>query len=203
MSESRQQEEKPSATSDAQAEYKLPFEFREDRLFELYMEQRKGYVQGARDAYQRFDQTIIALSGGSIVLSMNFMKDLGFRRESLCYLFWSWTCFLIASLCAFVSLLTSGEGDRERLAQLESLTNAGIADEGRANRLGLITVVLNYSALAFCIIGLLLIITFATYNLFAKGGQPWSNEHRPPPAAQPQRVLTSPQSRAAPPAKNR
>jgi hypothetical protein len=114
--------------------------FDEPRKFELYMEQRKGYTQGARDAYQRFDQTIVALSGGSIVLSITFMKDIGHIPQSLSWLFASWGFFLVASLCALISLLTSGEADRERRAQLDCLVETGDCDESKAERLGRITI---------------------------------------------------------------
>lgn len=174
------------------SEHAPPFEFTEDRAFELYMEQRKAYIQGARDAYQRFDQTIVALSGGALVLSISFMKDLGFLPQSLPCLFASWACFVIATLCAFVSLLTSGEGDRERANQLELLVMTGRSNEARADRLSRMTVRLNYSALVFCISGVLLIIAFGTYNLISKGDQQWLKEHRP--------SVTVPPRTAPPPA---
>jgi hypothetical protein len=178
------------------AERTPPFEFTDDRAFELYIEQRKAYIQGARDAYQRFDQTIVALSGGSIILSVSFMKDLGFLPPSLPCLFASWGCFVIATLCAFISLLTSGEGDRERVNQLELLVNTGISDETRADRLGRVTARLNYSGLVFCIAGVLLIIAFGTYNLIAKGEQQWPKEHRPSTVPPPRPAPASTQAPA-------
>jgi hypothetical protein len=154
-------------------ELTTPFESTEDRRFALYMHERENYTKGARDAYQRFDQTIVGLSAGSIVLSINFMKDIGHAPESLPWLFGSWACFLVASFCAFISLLTSGEADRERRTQLDCLVETGDCNEEKANRLGQITSRLNYSALSFCIVGVILIIAFASYNLLYAGGNQW------------------------------
>ena len=146
-----------------------PFEFTDERRFELYMEERKGYATGARDAYQRFDQTIVGLSAGAIVVSISFMKDFGRTPGSLPWLFASWAFFLIASLCAFLSLLTSGEADRERKKQLDCLAESGECDESKADSLGFKTVWLNYIALTMCILGVALIIVFATLTLLNTG----------------------------------
>lgn len=153
-----------------------PFQSTEERRFELYMHERENYTKGARDAYQRFDQTIVALSGGSIVLSITFMKDIGHIPSSLPWLFAAWGSFLVASLCAFISLLTSAETDRERRKQLDCTAWEGQCDETKAERFGRITTGLNYAALTTCILGVILIIVFATYNLMCEGGERWPKE---------------------------
>ncbi|HWW61784.1 MAG TPA: hypothetical protein VN181_10490, partial [Thermoanaerobaculia bacterium] len=162
-----------------------PFEFTEERKFELYIQQRKGYSEGARDAYQRFDQTIVALSGGSIVLSLTFLKDIGHTPESLPWLFCAWASFLTASLSAFISLLTSGEADRERISQLDCQVEKGTCDESRAERLGRATTRLNYVALSLCLLGVILMIVFATYNLPLGGGQQWPKAEKTTPESPP------------------
>jgi hypothetical protein len=162
------------------------------------MQQRQGYAAGARDAYQRFDQTIIALSAGSIVLSISFMKDIGHLPDSLPWLFGSWTCFLIASLSAFLSLLTSGEADRERIKQIDCLVGTGTCDEAVAERLGRTTSRLNYTALSFCIIGVILIIVFATYNLLNVGGVQCPKSEAKSDVQKVQPPLTSPKAPAKP-----
>lgn len=159
-----------------EAQYALPFEFTPERRFDIYMQQRKGYSDGARDAYQRFDQTIVALSGGAIVLSITFLKEIGHTPESLPWLFGSWACFLVASLSAFLSLLTSGEADRERIAQIDCLVESGDCNESKADRLGSVTSKLNYIALALCILGVTLIIMFAKTNL--AGGESWPSKSK-------------------------
>ena len=53
----------PAAAIDAAQSIELvpPFEFSDDRKFQLYLEQRKAHMTGAREAYKAFDQTIVAL----------------------------------------------------------------------------------------------------------------------------------------------
>lgn len=149
------------------------FEFTDDRKFQLYMQQRKGYQDGARDAYQRFDQTVVALSGGTIVLSITFLKDIGHVAWSIPWLVGSWAAFLGASYCAFVSLRTSGESDRERMTQLDCQVESGVCDESRAERLGAETERLNKWALRLCIAGVVVIMAFALQNFVVMGGGLW------------------------------
>lgn len=163
-------------------------EFTPDRKFELYLQQRKDYSDGARDAYQRFDQTIVALSGGSIVLSITFLKDIGHTPESLPWLFRSWSCFLFASLCAFISLLTSGEFHRKQMQELDCLMTTGQCKEPRV--LSWITARLNFVALFFCILGVGLLIVFSRLNL-AEGSTTWQKAANQAPAANPAPVTAS------------
>jgi hypothetical protein len=154
------------------------FEFTDDRKFELYMQQRKGYQDGARDAYQRFDQTVVALSGGTIVLSITFLKDIGHVPWSIPWLIASWAAFLVASYSAFVSLRTSGESDRERLKQLDCSVENGVCDETEAKRLSAKTVKLNERSLRFCIAGVILILIFALQNFVVMGGGLWQKAEK-------------------------
>jgi hypothetical protein len=61
--------------------------------------------------------------------SITFMKDIGHIPASLPWLFAASGSFLVASLCAFISLLTSGETDRERRKQLDCSVWEGECDE--------------------------------------------------------------------------
>jgi hypothetical protein len=170
-----------SQLSSAAPRESAAIEFTDDRRFQLYLQQRKGFGAGARDAYQRFDQTIAALSGGSIVVSITFFKDIGHSPESLPWLFGSWICFLVASLCAFISILTSGEAHLNEIQQLDCLVLSGTCDESKAESLRKTTRRLNYFALTFCIVGVVLIIVFATQNLLHMGGDPWTDAKRTTP----------------------
>jgi len=155
-----------------------PFEFTEDRRFELYMQQRQVHKDGAREAYQRFDQTIVALSGGSIVLSITFLKDIGHVPDSLPWLMWSWGFFLLASLSAFLSLLTSAETDRESVTQLDCQVETGACDNTKCERWSTATKTLNVSALVCCIVGVGFMIKFATTNILAVGETAWQSREK-------------------------
>jgi len=158
----------PAASAEPKASpsgERLLFEFNDERRFQLYIERRKSYSDGARNAYQRFDQTIVGLSAGSIVLSISFLKDVGHSPESIPWLFASWAFFLLASLAAFISILTSAASDREQIVQLDCLATTSKCDETRARRLGKVTGYLNDVALGLCSFGVVSMIVFVTANV--------------------------------------
>ena len=110
-----------------------------DQRFLLYMQERKSVAEGAQASYDRFDQTIVGLSGGSIVLSITFLKDIARGAEYLPALFLAWGLFLLASLCAFISLLTSGKQAHAKIEELDCLIQTGDCDETKATKLSQIT----------------------------------------------------------------
>jgi hypothetical protein len=171
----------------------LLFEFTEERRFQLYAERRKGYSEAARDAYTRFHQTLIGLSAGGVILSITFAKEIGRAPESIPWLVWGWFGILAGGAATFAALITSGEADRERIRQIDCLATTSKCDETRANRLGTITVVLNWIATFLCLLGIALLVKFATINISKPGGDHWRQE-KAVPANQ-----AAPSSTAAPP----
>src|SRR4051794_30716602 len=101
----------PNAPSSPVLEIHPVFEFTGERRFALYMAERENLAKGAREAYQRFEQIIVGVSAGAIVLSISFLKDIGHARDTLAWLLGSWGSFLGASFCALLSLWTSAERD--------------------------------------------------------------------------------------------
>lgn len=152
------------------------FEFDDARKFTLYMAQRENHAKGAREAYQRFDQIIVGVSAGSIVLSITFLKDIGHAPDTLGWLLGSWGCFLVASFCALLSLWTSAEQDRESIAQLDKRVEGTREDRTKCERLGTLTKCLNASAFFLMIAGVILLIVFATMNVLEFGGKDWRSK---------------------------
>ena len=128
------------------------------------MQRRNGYSSGARDSYQRYDQTIATVSAGAIVLSITFLKDIGYTALSIPFLYASWLTFLIAGGASLISLRTSADCDIENLFQLEQLCATGEANSVRAKRLGALTVTLNRVSLTTFVLGILLMMIFAFTN---------------------------------------
>ena len=152
------------STGDAPT-HQLPwFEWTNELKFNWYMQRRSGYSAGARDSYQRYDQTIAGVSAGAIVLSITFLKDVGYAAPSIPFLYLSWLAFLVAGGASLTSLRTSADTDIERLHQLETLCATGRSDETRARRLGRWTVRLNHLSLFAVILGILFMMSFAAVN---------------------------------------
>jgi hypothetical protein len=154
------------------------FEFTDERRFALYMAERENLAKGAREAYQRFEQIIVGVSAGAIVLSISFLKDIGRAPETLGWLLGSWGCFLVASFCALLSLWTSAERDRDAVKQLDCQVETGSCDEAKLRRFTLATVTLNTGAFILMIAGVLLIIIFATKNVLRYGGKDWPKDEK-------------------------
>lgn len=155
--------ETPAAAEPAPEE-KPWFDWSNDLKFQWYMEWRNGYSAGARDSYSRYDQTIAGVSAGAIVLSITFLKDLGYTPTSLKLLYASWIVFLVAGGASLYSLRTSADCDIENLTQLENLRKTGKIKPERAKSLGRKTVVLNRISLGSFVLGILLVILFAFAN---------------------------------------
>jgi hypothetical protein len=161
------------------------------------MQRRNGYSAGARDSYQRYDQTIATVSAGAIVLSITFLKEVGYTALSIPFLYGSWFTFLIAGGASLISLRTSADCDIENLFQLEQLCATGRTDPTKAKRLGALTVRLNRASLTTFVFGILLMMIFAFMN-FSVLRDPVATAADPPArrsvtATAPATSLTSPE----------
>jgi hypothetical protein len=158
---------------------KTLFEWNDDRTFEWYLTRRTGYSTGARDSYSRYDQTIASVSAGAIVLSITFLKDVGYTPTSIPWLYASWIAFLVAGGASLYSLRTSADSDIERLSQLELLCKGKETNETKATQLGQRTVKLNQASFVFFLAGILLAIMFAFVNYPVLGGKEWLPIEKP------------------------
>jgi hypothetical protein len=168
----------PGASSE---EEEALFEFTDDRRYELYVERRKRYSDGAREAYHRLHQAIIGVSAGAIILSITFLKDIAKAPVSLAWLVSSWGFILVGALFAFFALIASAEGDRERIIQIDCLARTSKCDESRADRLGIWTSRFNYTAVTLCVLGIICMIVFATANVLHLGDSKWAKDEKTAP----------------------
>lgn len=169
---------KPSASA-PESDVNPVFEFTDERRFQLYMAERENLAKAAREGYQRVDQLIVGVSAGSIVLSINFLKDIGRTPDTLVWLLSSWGCFLVASFCALLSLWSSAERDRDSIVQLDCQVETGTCDETKKQRLSKLTKRLNVAAFFLSTFGVIFLIVFATKNLLHKGDAKWRPKENP------------------------
>ncbi|MEA2465086.1 MAG: hypothetical protein QOJ98_2833 [Acidobacteriota bacterium] len=175
------------------------FPWNDERAFEWYMAKRTGYSNGARDSYSRYDQTIASVSAGAIVLSITFLKDIGYTAWSIPWLYASWIAFLVAGGASLFSLRTSADFDIEQLSDLEALRDGIVtkSEDRKATEYGKRTVMLNKYSLGFFVAGVFLAIMFALINYPVLGGKQWKAEKEARKTA-PQRVEIHVLSAASP-----
>jgi hypothetical protein len=176
------------------------FDWTNELRFEWYMQRRNGYSSGARDSYQRYDQTIATVAAGAIVLSITFLKDIGYTEISIPFLYASWIAFLAAGGASLISLRTSADCDIERLHQLERLRATGKCNEEKAQRLGTLTVKLNHVSISAFVVGVLLMMIFAftNYSVFRKPTPQVATTQKGTASVQPASAIPAKSSRTTP-----
>lgn len=109
------------------------------------------------EAERQFDKQIIYLSGGALVFSIGFVKDIiGVGKLPVCkwLLIISWICFASSLIINLFSYLSSRQAiDKELLG-----------DEKKSNVYNLLTKILNWSSIFGLLFGLILLIIFASIN---------------------------------------
>jgi hypothetical protein len=161
----------PSSANPAEEARKKLYEDKDEFRFQWYMERRKGYSSGARESYSRYDQTIAAVSASAIVLSINFVKDIGHEQTSIPWLLGSWMLLLVAGGTSLISLRTSADCDLANMTALECLRQGRDYKklEESAQRLGKRTELLNSIAIRTMLGGIFLMMVFAVWNVMTLG----------------------------------
>jgi hypothetical protein len=109
------------------------------------------------EAEQQFDKQIIYLSGGALVFSMGFVKDIiGANNVPICkyLLIISWICFASSLIVNLFSYLSSRQAIDKEL----------IGENKKSNLYNILTKILNWTSIGGLLIGLVLLIIFATLN---------------------------------------
>ena len=174
----------PSQSQDAKKPY---IDWTDERKFQWFLNRRTGYSTGARESYSRYDQTIAGFSAGTIVLSITFLKEIGYTAWSIPFLYLAWIAFLVAVWYGLLSLRTSGDHDLEQITQLENLCMHGKRDMTRTQGLGVEITKYNKIAVRSFMAGIVLAVIFAFVNFPLLGGKKWQAEKEAQKAA-PQRV---------------
>ena len=86
-----------------------------------YLSARQDYNQAELDVSGRYDKWILTLSGSALAISITFIDKIAKNPsiETLCWLKYSWACFVLSLLIALLSLLTSQSAIRENRKELD------------------------------------------------------------------------------------
>lgn len=136
-----------------------------------YTELKKYVGQGLLTAAEQFDKALLALSGGALVVSIAFLKDIApdFDPDTRCWIVLAWTLFLLSICLTLYSFQASASAFREfeRFIDAHHRTpsTAPATFEHRWNR---ITTVVNYLSLICFVAGGICLATFSYQNLKSK-----------------------------------
>jgi len=167
------------------------FAWSEERYFQLYLMQRKGFSDARKDAFLRFDQTIVTVAVGAIALSVAFLEKQPLSAELLRPLFVSWAACILAVVAILSSLLTASKAESARIRSLDECIRTGEVDDTVAKRWNRSTYWLNSMGILFCVVGLVALTLFGVWNLERKGKQEMATYKEPSKQDQPKPVTPS------------
>ena len=128
-----------------------------------YIEERKFLAELEAEAYRGFDKTLLALSSGAILLSMNFIANFH-RIPCSFFLILAWVSWILSIFSQLASYIVTSKAMREEL----NILNEQYRDnpkEARKNRYGGIATKLNIAALSTFAFGVLMFFIFVVTNL--------------------------------------
>ncbi|MEI9962542.1 MAG: hypothetical protein WDM76_15905 [Limisphaerales bacterium] len=111
-----------------------------------------------------YDKAIMALSGGALGVSMTFLKDIVLDQgvSGGNFLLWAWVCWGISVTCTLFSFYTSAQALRRAVQQTD---DRAIYLEMVGGKFNCVTKILNFCAGALFMLGVILIVLFASRNL--------------------------------------
>ena len=143
---------------------------------ETYLSARQYYDQAELDVSGRYDKWILTLSGSALVISITFIDKIAKNPsiETLCWLKYSWACFVLSLLIALLSLLTSQSAIRENRKELDDAYEGGRPPRLKFRRwYSWATNFCNWGSLSAFILGAIFLCIFSFNNIdlsIQKGG---------------------------------
>lgn len=88
----------------------------QDRLLEYpdYLNERRALADAESEVSSRFDRSLLTLSGGALLLSMTFVKEIASKPHNTWTLFVAWLLLGWAICLMLISLLTSQSAFRRQ-----------------------------------------------------------------------------------------
>ncbi|HXF81418.1 MAG TPA: hypothetical protein VNN19_01500 [bacterium] len=130
---------------------------------------RQWLIKADYEASQAYDKTVLTLAAGALGISFAFIKDIvpSPKPETMRLLLWGWSAFGFSLLATLISLLTSQFALRTAMVQYDQKRTS----ERPGRWWSILTSGLSIaSGLAF-VIGVILLVFFATGNLGGVGNQ--------------------------------
>jgi len=124
---------------------------------EKYDDRTKQLMDLRAESERQFDKQIIYLSGGALIFSIGFVKDIiGANKTAECkfILVISWICFAVSLIVNIFSYLSSKK----------AIDSDIIGEESKSQSYNFVTKTLNLIALGSLLVGLVLLILFASIN---------------------------------------
>jgi hypothetical protein len=166
------------------------FAWTEDRYFELYLAQRKGFSESRKESFLRFDQTIITLAIGAVAVSVAFLEKQAVPKGALQILFGSWAMCIVAVIAILVSMLASSKADGAQIKSLDECMRTGQPDESAAKKWNSWVYRFNWLGILCCVLGIIGLVAFGVVTLERKGESSMATEKKEPqkpPAKPPER----------------
>jgi len=89
------------------------------KRYDVYVQERSKELESQLQVSERFEKSLILISGGALGLSMTFIKEIVSAPSFLSWLYWAWG-FLAASLClCVVSLFCSLQSIHRKVINLD------------------------------------------------------------------------------------
>ena len=127
-------------------------------------EYRDLLIAAEQKAQEDFDKTVLTLSGGALGISFAFIKDIVGDEPitHVNFLLCSWVAWGISMMSMLMSFYSSQIALRKTISQLD---DGSIYQQSPGGWYSQLTAVLNALGAIFFIVGVILIIIFASYNL--------------------------------------
>lgn len=132
---------------------------------EEFLEERKSLIDGEAKSIDHFDRAMVALSAGSLAVSIAFVKDIAQSPHDLHWLAVGYIGFGIALVSSLFSFLAGVEAFRKQRTLLGRYYRREITLEEAQNRYTTAVDVSNYVSLCAFIVGVLGIAAFVWLNL--------------------------------------
>lgn len=132
-----------------------------DEKLEKYREYLLDVERQLKDKYEKL---VVALAGGSLGLSITFLKDIVGDTEPVCAwtLLIAWAMFVISIGCTLGAIYFGMEAYRKAILQVD---DGSIREQKAGGKFARITKLLHKIAAIALILGLVLISIFAFLNL--------------------------------------
>lgn len=133
--------------------------------FEEQISDYRKQLQALEQKMQsEYDKAIMALSGGALGVSMTFLKDVVLDQgvHGGNFLLGAWICWGASVTCTLFSFYTSAQALRRAVQQTD---DRAIYLEMVGGKFNCVTKILNFSGGALFMLGVILIVFFASRNL--------------------------------------
>lgn len=122
---------------------------------------RDALVRYSKEAHDSFDRTLVVLSGGALLGSMTFVKDLAPKPSYVLLLFSSWFAFAASLILILLSLLWGGRAIAREI-EIYDINEPNVVV---TNVYRTLTGACNWSSLILFAVGVVFFGVFAAVNL--------------------------------------